>query len=328
MGADGALWFTNEGNNSIGRITTAGVVSNFTDPSISRPTIIAAGPDGGLWFTNQGNNSIGRISTAGVVANHVAAAVVDPVGIAAGPDGALWFTNFGFHHTHFSIGRITVGGGLSTFPSAGPAPNGIVAGSDGDLWVADTARPGNIERFSTSGEETDFSGPQGSINQPRVITAGPDGGIWFGPGPQGTIGNITPSGSVAIYSSPLIVGSPAGITAGPDGAIWFTNGDSIGRITTADSVVVTPDQGDPGSSVTIMGSGFNAGEKVVVKYLTGLATPATVQLCSTTATATGTFSCSGTLPPSASSGTAAVHTIKATGSSSKKTAETTYLLNS
>ena len=61
-GPDGALWFTNFGNNSIGRITTAGAVTNFTDPSISLPYGIAAGPDGALWFTNSAS-SIGRITT-------------------------------------------------------------------------------------------------------------------------------------------------------------------------------------------------------------------------------------------------------------------------
>ena len=64
---DGVLWFTNHGNNSIGRITTAGAVTTFTDPSISLPYGIAAGPDGALWvteFVNGGNsNSIGRITT-------------------------------------------------------------------------------------------------------------------------------------------------------------------------------------------------------------------------------------------------------------------------
>ena len=34
-GPDGALWFTDIDNNSIGRITTAGVVTEYTDPSIS-----------------------------------------------------------------------------------------------------------------------------------------------------------------------------------------------------------------------------------------------------------------------------------------------------
>ena len=63
------LWFTNAANNSIGRISTAGVVTNFTDPTISQPASITLGPDGALWFTNAGNNSIGRITTSGVVTN-------------------------------------------------------------------------------------------------------------------------------------------------------------------------------------------------------------------------------------------------------------------
>ena len=64
-----ALWFTNAENNSIGRISTDGAVSNFTDPSISEPSSITNGPDGALWFTNTGNSSIGRITTDGVVTN-------------------------------------------------------------------------------------------------------------------------------------------------------------------------------------------------------------------------------------------------------------------
>ena len=63
-GPDGALWFTNSGTfdpttktfigSSIGRITTVGVVTTYTDPSIDGPEGITAGPDGALWFTNDG----------------------------------------------------------------------------------------------------------------------------------------------------------------------------------------------------------------------------------------------------------------------------------
>ncbi len=54
-GPDGALWFTNTGNGgSIGRITTAGAVTNYTGTGISDPVdMIAAGTDGALWFVNQ-----------------------------------------------------------------------------------------------------------------------------------------------------------------------------------------------------------------------------------------------------------------------------------
>jgi virginiamycin B lyase len=62
-GPDGALWFTNYGNNTIGRITTTGTVTNYTGTGIERPLGITAGPDGALWFT-ESSNAIGRITTA------------------------------------------------------------------------------------------------------------------------------------------------------------------------------------------------------------------------------------------------------------------------
>jgi streptogramin lyase len=75
---DGNLWFINAGNNrgpapataaSIGRITPAGVVSNFTSTGIQgmgqnemSEEDITTGPDGNLWFTNVVTNSIGYFS--------------------------------------------------------------------------------------------------------------------------------------------------------------------------------------------------------------------------------------------------------------------------
>ena len=63
-GPDGALWFTNSGTfdpttktftgSSIGRITTAGVVTNLHRSQHRRTGGITAGPDGALWFTNDG----------------------------------------------------------------------------------------------------------------------------------------------------------------------------------------------------------------------------------------------------------------------------------
>ena len=63
-GSDGAMWFT-QGNDSIGRITTSGAVTTYTDTSLNHPRNIIAGPDGALWFVNQGDNTIGRITTSG-----------------------------------------------------------------------------------------------------------------------------------------------------------------------------------------------------------------------------------------------------------------------
>src|SRR5438132_9558904 len=42
-GSDGALWFTNSGDRSIGRITTAGVISDYSGPGISGQGQITSG---------------------------------------------------------------------------------------------------------------------------------------------------------------------------------------------------------------------------------------------------------------------------------------------
>jgi virginiamycin B lyase len=59
VGSDGALWFGlvrdvmgQRGSMSVGRITTAGAISEFPLPSASDAFFgITAGPDGALWFT-------------------------------------------------------------------------------------------------------------------------------------------------------------------------------------------------------------------------------------------------------------------------------------
>src|SRR5205807_8175946 len=68
-GPDGALWFTNEaasnfGGNSIGRITTSGTITSYTDRRLDGPTDITAGPDHAMWFTDFASRSIGRVSVA------------------------------------------------------------------------------------------------------------------------------------------------------------------------------------------------------------------------------------------------------------------------
>src|SRR5260370_1190123 len=66
-GPDGALWFTEFSASKIGRITTAGVFTEFPIPTAGCcPSGITTGPDGALWFTELTPSNIGRITTAGV----------------------------------------------------------------------------------------------------------------------------------------------------------------------------------------------------------------------------------------------------------------------
>ncbi len=359
VGPDGAMWFTNEYNNSIGRITTAGTVSKFTDSTIDAPVGITSGPDGALWFTNSGNNSIGRITTSGAVFDYTGIGIDVPQDITVGPDGALWFTNF----SNDSIGRITTAGTVSNYTGAGvSAPWDITNGPDGALWFTNQDN-NSIGRITTAGTVSNYTNPD--IDNPHGITTGPDGALWFTNVLDRTIGRITTSGVVSTYAAgggpaEITVGPdgalwfanvnggsigritadgvtskykdatsdrPWGITAGPDGALWFTNwiGNSIGRITAVPSVSVSPSSGIPGVSVVVSGEGYAPGEQVNAIYKTGLASPSTVAICSASANPDGTFSCGGSIPTS-TAGAAGDHKIKAKGMTSRVIASTTFTL--
>src|SRR5262249_13423248 len=104
-GPDGNLWFAESIADRIGRITPAGVVTQFSLPFGSQPSQLTAGPDGNVWFTEPGSSRVGRITPAGVITEFSAGITPNgrPVGISRGPDGNLWFTEAQAN----KIGRIT-----------------------------------------------------------------------------------------------------------------------------------------------------------------------------------------------------------------------------
>ena len=92
-GPDGALWFTDGGTNSIGKITTAGVITEYTVPTASAaPYGIAPGGDGNLWFTEFNTGNVGSITTGGTVTEYAGTASTNnPAEMAQAADGTVWF---------------------------------------------------------------------------------------------------------------------------------------------------------------------------------------------------------------------------------------------
>ncbi|MGH2551901.1 MAG: virginiamycin B lyase family protein, partial [Thermomicrobiales bacterium] len=60
-GPDGAIWFTQESANQIGRITTSGNITEYDLQPNSGPVGITVGRDGAIWFTELAGR-IGRLS--------------------------------------------------------------------------------------------------------------------------------------------------------------------------------------------------------------------------------------------------------------------------
>ncbi len=232
-GADGALWFTQRHISQIGRITTAGVISEYKIPTPnSEIKGIVAGPDGNLWFCEFSGGKISKLTTSGTFTEYtLPSSGNQPSGITVGPDGALWFTDY----YGPSIGRITTSGSITEYPAPTAAAN-IATGSDGALWF--TEGPLNsIGRMTTTGSVTQYPTPT-SNSSPNGITAGPDGALWFTEFGADKIGRLTTTGTFTEYSTPTPGSGPIGIITGPDGALWFaeTFANKIGRITTGGSI--------------------------------------------------------------------------------------------
>ena len=238
VGADGALWFTEENGHRIGRITTDGVYTPYQIPTVpSAPAEITATKDGNLWFTEFGAAplpKVGRLTPGNppVWKEWELQPGAAPDGITVGPDGAIWFTENGAA----KIGRITLdGSSLEEYGQEhglnGYKPGDITTGPDGRLWFTESEahkvgaiRPGNPPAI----EEYDFPG-----SDPSGIAAS-GGSIWFTMHSLDQVGRISTVGqSLDVFGLPP--GShPSGIALGPDGALWFAETDTnkIGRMTT------------------------------------------------------------------------------------------------
>ena len=232
QGPDGNLWFTEETNNGVGRITPGAIISEFTAGfPIGSPRGIVTGPDGNLWVAQAGGGgAIARVTKAGVVTDFPVPTPGDPTDIAAGPDGNLWYVDPAAN----LVGRITTGGSITEFTDGlDPAaePTAITKGPDGKLWFTEKGT-GRIGKITTGGNITEFTSGLSGSDEPADIATGPDGNLWFTLNADpGGIGRITPEGDVMQFSDDLTMNSrPLGIAAGPDGALWFTESAAPGRI--------------------------------------------------------------------------------------------------
>jgi streptogramin lyase len=222
-GADGNLWFVEEGANAIGRSSVNGKVTSFPLPGEkSRPTAITAGADGNLWFTEGGTSKVGRITPDGQITEFPLPPGRLPSAITAGADGNLWFTEGGRANR---VGRITTSGEIEEFrvPGSSAGLNAIDAGPDGNLWFTEEAAP-KVGRVTPKGQVTQFVVPVGGGTS--SIVSGPEGKLWFVShgefASHDEVGAISTTGVVS-WPSCLTAGCLVpvkSLAAGPDGKLW------------------------------------------------------------------------------------------------------------
>jgi len=241
-GPDGNLWYTQYSGDVIGRVTTAGVITEFAVPSTSTDWGIHAGSDGALWFRERDSGKMGRSTVSGSITEFPAntGQGLFPGDVTLGPDGNIWFASGNSY-----VGIMTPAGVVSYVTTPGQT-NGITRGPDGNIWATDDR--GELERITpVTHVVTSFVVP-GASGFLDGITTGPDGNLWFADGFNNLVGKSTTGGSVTTYPNS---GGWDYITSGPDGALWMSDGiGGIGHVTTSGVVTtVSTCSGTIGSAI-------------------------------------------------------------------------------
>ena len=263
--AAGNIYVSDTGNETIRKITPAGVVTTLagsagaagsvdsagTAAQFSSPTSIAVDGAGNIYVADEGNDTIRKVATSGVVTT------------LAGSAGAR--------------GHLDATGTAAQFDG----PNGVAADSSGNVYVADTNNE-TIRKISPSGAVTTFVGITGSIgysdgagtgarfNRPLGMSFDAQGNLYVADSANNTIRKITPAGVVSTLAGSAFVGSTGSID-GPAITARFNepNGvavDSGGNIYVGDTFnatvrKITPDgtvntlAGSPGAQGSTDGQG-------------------------------------------------------------------------
>jgi virginiamycin B lyase len=233
VGSDAAIWFVETTAQQIGRISTDGVVTEFSleEGGIAEAQgFIAVGPDGALWFNMDDANQLGRITPTGEITQFDLPEGLSPIReLVTGPDGALWVTSRGMN----AIIKLTPDGtiaALYALTKDESNPTGMIVGPDKALWFVEGGA-NQIGRITIDGQLTEY--PISEENSFALrLTAGPDNAVWFTMFGVNKIGRIDMDGNITTFDAPDM--GPVGITTGADGALWFTGFESaeIGRMTT------------------------------------------------------------------------------------------------
>ena len=222
---DGALWFTGQQANIIGRLDPkAGTIREYRlKTPDSGPHGLVADNEGNIWFTANYKGYIGRLNPAtGEVVEYKIPdpAARDPHSLVFDKKGILWFT---CQSSNF-VGRLDPKTGavkLTSSPTRGSLPYGIVVTAKGIPFYCEF---GSNELASIDPDTmiiTEHRLPDGA--RPRRLAAVSDT-IYYTDYARGYLGRLDIStDKVKEWRSPGGAASkPYGIAATADGVIWYS----------------------------------------------------------------------------------------------------------
>jgi sugar lactone lactonase YvrE len=241
----GTVYVTDSGNNTIRKVTPAGIVSTLAgtaavygsadgtgaDAQFFYPYAIAADAAGTLYVTEIGNYAIRKITPAGVVTTLAGAAgqpgsadgtgrdarFRSPESITVDATGNVYVSDMGNN----AIRKITPAGVVTTLPATAFAPGTITVDGAGNLFVADST----IRKITPAGEvstlaglnqttgSADGMGREVRFNDPRGIALDAAGNLYV------TSDSTVRKGQLA--GPPVIISQPQSQTVAAGANVQF-----------------------------------------------------------------------------------------------------------
>jgi hypothetical protein len=160
-GPDDALWFTDFGTNSIGRITTGGAITEIVIPtngsltpdfpSSFLPKQITVGPDGRIWFTESAADEIGRIGLTPGASPLVAAVLPSSRSVQVGNTATAFATIINSGSSALSGGAIvpvTSVPASFVYQTTNPATNALTGSPNTPVSIAAGASQSFVIAFT------------------------------------------------------------------------------------------------------------------------------------------------------------------------------------
>lgn len=245
-GADGAIWYTRPGADTVARLDReSDAIVEYPMAGRSAPFGIAAGPDRNLWVTATYTDEVARVTAKeGNVTEYAVdrrphpdclespqpSYDRDPWEIAAGSDGAMWFTESRLVWCWAEI--------------------------DEELELFEAGYMGRVSTTGAVSEPRWVSGDPSELaahQQPAGIATAGNGTLWFTTLDSDNGGNLDERGTLRSFlgeddaGEPHSLPDPAGdawdLVLGPDGNLWYAalpdrsgagGGNRIGRFEDAE----------------------------------------------------------------------------------------------
>jgi virginiamycin B lyase len=226
VGADGALWFTEQMQNKIGRLDPkSGAFKEYPlNLEDSGPHGLVSDREGNIWFTGNFKGYIGKLDPrTGTVTEYK---IPDPKGedphtAVFDSHDVLWFTL----QTANMVGRLEVRTGkidLKKVPTKDSHPYGIAVNSKGVPIFCEFGSNKLAKIDPQTMDIAEYQLPEGARPRRMAIDAGDR--VYFTDFSGGNLGRYDPSlGAVKMWPSPGGAKSaPYGIAITPDGMVWYS----------------------------------------------------------------------------------------------------------